>query len=252
MKDLRKNSFISTLAAIIFLGSLPVVATAEITTPEVAPEAAAEMTEEAAKVLQAKDDMTKALNIAAERVDARKSELEKLSFPEASREAELKASLLQELDGYKAYYLRKREALASLTSLEEIKALAQEIKTYREEIYAPEGQRIVAFISLYANESDLGVTKERFEKIKTDLDNLKGLGLIDETVTLDEVSLIDGLLQESANSQNEARELILGGSSNDSARANGLIQETMARIKTTYDLYLSLSGTVNSKLGIGK
>ncbi len=252
MEPLKHNSFIPTFAAIIFLSSLPVVATAEITTSEAPldPVATAETTEEAAKVLQAKDDMTKALNIAVERVDERKADLERLSFSEGSPEASLKVTFSQDLDASRTYYLEKSDVLATLTSLEEIQSLAQEIKTYREEIYAPEGQRIVAFISLYANEADLGIAKERFEKIKADLENLKALGLIDEAATEDQVNLIDGLLQESTNSQDQAKELILEQSAEGSIKANQLIQDTMARVKTVYDLYLGLSDEVRNKLGL--
>lgn len=252
MERLGQNSLIPTFAAIIFLGSLPVVATTEITTSEAPldPAATTETTEEAAKVLQAKDDMTKALNIAVERVDERKADLERLNFSEGSPEASLKVAFSQDLDASRTYYLEKLDVLATLTTLDEVKNLAQEIKTYREEIYAPEGQRIVTFISLYANEVDLGIAEERFGKIKTDLENLKALGLIDDAAIGDQVNLIDGLLRESTSSQDQAKELILAQSAEGSTEANQLIQDTMARIKTVYDLYLGLSGEIRNKLGL--
>lgn len=158
---------------------------------------------------KAKDGLILALTLAKEKVAELTTSLDEREFDEESRESELKASFLAELQGYDAYYSEKLEIAEPFLTLEEVQALALEVKTYRDETYTPKVEEIVQFILVFYSEDVIAVATERFNQISEDIDTLESLGLIKDGSFDEQLGSIDSLLNESRELTATAKEALL-------------------------------------------
>ncbi|MDP2650583.1 MAG: hypothetical protein Q8P04_00590 [bacterium] len=207
------------------------------------------------KLAKAKEDLTKALDLSLKKVDGLKSRLNKLNFPESSREEELKNEALRNLDAYTGYYNEAKEDLEKKGSLEEVKDLAKDVKEHRDTIYTPGVEEIVRFVLVFYNEGVLGTANDRLGKIETDVKKLDKLGVIKEGDFRGKLDEAGKLLQEAADLQGKAKEIILSATSTDLVKekkpsAKNMIEDSLNNVKTVYDIFLELNQVVKKSLGL--
>lgn len=207
------------------------------------------------KLAKAKEDLAKALDLSLKKVDGLRSRLNELNFPESSREEELKNEALRNLDAYTGYYNEAKENLEKKDSLEEVKDMAKDVKEHRDAIYTPGVEEIVRFILVFYNEEVLGTANDRLSKIETDVKKLDKLGVIKEDDFRGKLDEADKLLQEAADLQGKAKEIILSATSADLVKkekpsAKDMIEDSLNNVKTVYDIFLELNQIVKKSLGL--
>lgn len=158
---------------------------------------------------KAKDGLVLALNLAIEKVAKLRTSLDEQEYDDGSLENELKADFVVSLDGYGVYYSETVVSAETLTTLQEVKGLAQEVRAYRDEIYTPGIEEIVQFILVFYTDNIIGVANDRFEKISKDINTLESLGLIKEDRFLEKMTQIETLLTEARELNVQAKDMII-------------------------------------------
>jgi hypothetical protein len=161
------------------------------------------------KFIRARDGLYTALDLSLEKVSGLTSGLEKKEFSASSTEQILKSLFIEDLNKFNAFYSEKRVVLGALTKLEEVQALAQEIKNYRESVYTPTIETIVEFGLVFYSEDFINTANIRFEKIYTDIEKLTSLGLIEKDAFSVKMSEARTLLDEANNLLIDARFMVM-------------------------------------------
>lgn len=229
---------------------------------------------------KAKDGFTLALTLATEKVTELTENLENREFDEGSRENELKNSFLESLSEYGTYYSTTLTEVETLTTLQDIQTLAQEVKDYRDTVYSPEVENIVQFILVFYSEDLINIASERFVKISEDIETLESLGLIERDKFDNQLSDVDSLLEEADILRGEAKDMILAvphgedetitteevaeastteemeiptGSEIDVDEENiptDTIEKSLNNVKSAYEIFLEISAVVKETLGL--
>ena len=233
---------------------------------------------------KAKDGLALALNLSIEKVSKLKASLEGRPHDDGSIENELKASFISNLDDYDVYYSETLTAAEALTTLEEVQGLAQEVKSYRGEIYTPGIQKVVQFILVFYTEDVIGIANNRFGKISEDIGTLESLGLIKEGRFLEKTVQIESLLGEANGLNIQAKDMVLilpesgegvegsattttvsdtdeTSTTTDEAAANveapveeievaDPLEISLNNVKLVYEIFLEISRAVKETLGI--
>lgn len=225
---------------------------------------------------KAKDGLVLALNLAKEKVAELTASLNEREFDEESRETDLRASFLVELQGYDVYYSEKLEAAGPLLALLEVQALALEVKTYRDEVYTPKVEDIVQFILVFYSEDVIGIATDRFTKISEDIDTLESLGLIKNGSFDEQMQSVESLLNEARDLTAVAKEFLLRAPAENDIVAEAIeepevenatttddveeviseeeivdpIEVSLNNVKTAYEVFLEISKSVKATLGI--
>lgn len=206
------------------------------------------------KLAKAKDDLAKALDLSLKKVSSLKTRLNELNFPELSQEAEMKNEALGDLDAYAEYYNKTKGELEMADDLDEVKALAKDVKEYRDLTYTPGVEKVVRFVLVFYNEDVLGVANERLGKIEADVKKLDKLGVIKEEDFRGKLGEARNLLDEAAKLQGEAKRIIINASSTDTLKektsARDMLEKSLNNVKTVYDIFLELNQSVKKVLGL--
>lgn len=204
------------------------------------------------KFTRAKEGLTKALTLAQEKVAALRNDLEGRTFKEGSIEAALKAQFLEELGEYESFYSEQLGAVEGLQTLEEVQALATEVKTYRDAVYTPGVEKIVQFTLVFYAEDVIRTANERLAGILSDIDELTKAGLIEEGTFADTRVEIESLLAEASRLKDEAHALVVPQEPlpEDVANPRQLLQASLTNVKTAYTKFLDISNAVRETLGL--
>ncbi len=228
------------------------------------------------KRVKAKENLTKALSLALEKVQGLTSDLDGREFPEDSLEYALRNEFLAKLDSYKVFYTDKLNTLDGLETLGDIQTLAKEIKSYRDEVYAPGVEEIVEFVLVFYSEDVINIANERFTRISADLDKLENLGLLEEGVFSQEMADAQELLAGAADLRSHAWEIMFPIEEGIDDNATSTIQEvseeipetgleitedvpptvkelletSLGKVKLAYGKFLEISSSVKETLGI--
>jgi hypothetical protein len=127
--------------------------------------------------------------------------------PEGKKEG-MRNAFIGALRSYGTYYTQQMEKIDSLETAAEVKALAQEIKTYRDTIHNPNVQHIVDFVLLFRNESVIGIAQNRLEKIVSDIHKLERKGFIENGIFSESLSEAQALIRESVALHESAKEMM--------------------------------------------
>ena len=161
------------------------------------------------RFVKAKGGLTLALSLAIEKVERLRTNLQERTYDDESVENILKATFVLDLDGYGFYYSETLITTDTLTTLEEVKGLAQDVRTYRDEIYTPGIEKIVQFILVFYADDVIGIASDRFGKISEDINTLESLGLIKVDVFLEETTQIESLLEEARSLNAQVKDVTL-------------------------------------------
>lgn len=209
------------------------------------------------KELEARKAVLKeALSLSLQETKDLITRLEELSFEEDSKEAGMRDAFIGALRSYAAYYEQQIVKVDGTRSSSEVKALAQEVRSYRETIHNPNTQRIVNFVLVFRNESLLSVARTRHSKIASDINKLEKKGFI-EPGTFDERLAEARLdLDDAAALYTTARKEVLdeqtAGSTEGEERpaTRETISASFDKIKEAYAIFLGISKEVRTILGI--
>jgi len=190
-------------------------------------------------------------------------------FAENSREKELRDEFKAVLETYTAYYTEQSKKLAELTKIDETKSLAQEIKDYRDNIYNPQIQKIVNFVLLFYNDDVLKIANTRLDKISADIKKLEKLGYIKAGIFASELKLAAETLSAARALLEEAKSAVLTTPKPEEETAletratpteekeaqppiepNKLVEDSLNKVKSTYDIFLQISKDLRKLLGI--
>jgi hypothetical protein len=184
-------------------------------------------------------------------------------FGAETKEKGMQNAFAGALQSYAVYYEKQLTKVNDLDSDAAVKALAQEIKTYRETIHNPNIQNIVDFVLLFQNDSVITTAKTRHTKIVSDMRKLEKRGFIKAGV-FDEplgnaASLIskaetlnlqakDVMFAEPKEKEGEDEETPIEKEKAPSARE--LLVASFDNVRDAYTIFLSVSKDVRSLLGI--
>ncbi len=106
-------------------------------------------------------------------------EIEQLVAADFNFDAEgIHQNLSQMLSYFDAYYESAGKRTDNLTTYEEIRVLAQDIRVWRERVYTPGSQKILSLDLALKNKMILKIGNARFDKIVLDLKKLRNAKLI--------------------------------------------------------------------------
>ncbi len=183
-------------------------------------------------------------------------------FAEDSRERALQDEYKAALESYAAYYTEQSKKLGELTTIDEVKSLAQEIKDYRDNTYNPQVQQIVNFVLIFYNENVLKLATTRLDKITADIEKLEKLGYIKPDTFVNELKQAAEILNSARALLEEAKSAVLAppeeptleaGATEDTpppVEPNKLIESSLNKIKDTYDIFLQVSKSLREILGL--
>jgi hypothetical protein len=222
-------------------------------------------TEKLARELDLRKKILKeVLTLSLEEVNRLADKLDNLpQLTQNSREKALQNDYRASLTNHLNYYTTQLAELDKLTTLEEVKNLAQKVKEYRDNAYNPEVQKIVNFVLVFYNEEVLKLAKTRLEKITTDIKKLEKLGYIKEGAFSREIKLAGEKLSSAQTALDQAKTTILspaptsetaGESKTEEGQAviepGKLIEDSLNKVKSAYDLFLEISKNLRKTLGI--
>jgi len=229
------------------------------------------------RFVAAKDGLILALNLALEKVNELKSNLEGRSFDDGSRENEIKIVFLEDLASYNEYYSNSLEVAQSIDALDGVQVLAQEIRDYRDITYTPGVEEIVQFILVFYSQDIIGTANERLAKILEDIDTLESIGLIEKDSFSGQIEDVTVLLTQAAELQVEARNMalmlptdtatitdldnteVLSSTTTEaipdtedmeSDEEVGPLEKSLNNVKAVYEIFLEVSKSVKETLGI--
>lgn len=219
--------------------------------------------------------LKEALASSLEEVDNIKTKLEKLpEFEKDSKEKELRDEFMEELNSYEIYYKEQSKSLDLLvteskdneTLNEDLKKAIVDLKNYRENIYNPRFQKMVEFLLLFYSADILQITQTRFDKISNDVKKLEKLNLIKSGYSKSSMENALELINDAHALQTKAKDLILNSdTSNEKVDDNvegiitdnkpepaprELIETSLNKIKSAYDIFLQISKDIRKTLGI--
>ena len=180
-------------------------------------------------------------------------------FAEDSREKELRDGFKLSLESFTAYYTDKSEKFTELTTIDQIKSLAQEIKDYRDNTYNPQIQQIVNFLLLFYNEDVLKIANTRLDKISADIKKLEKLGYVKTGAFANELKLAAQTLSDARALLEEAKNAVLSPPKPEEettlevqlpVEPNKLVESSLNKVKSTYDTFLQISKSLRKILGI--
>jgi len=212
------------------------------------------------KELEARKAVLKeALSLSLQETKDLITRLEELSFAADSKEAGMKDAFIGALRSYAAYYEQQISKVDSAASSSEVKAMAQEVRSYRETIHNPNIQRIVDFVLVFRNESILSVARTRHTKISGDIKKLEKRGFIDQGAFDEKLAEARLDIDEAAALYTNARQLVLadqtgseteGEEGEKKATARETIGASFDKIKGAYTIFLGISKDVRAILGL--
>ncbi|HOF50391.1 MAG TPA: hypothetical protein PLH22_01790 [Candidatus Colwellbacteria bacterium] len=129
--------------------------------------------ERLAKELEARKQVVKdALSLSLKEISGLETSFKALKTKD-ERVSAFQKSSLEYLESAKAFYGEQAGIVDKLASMDEIKALAQKIKDYRDENYNKKIERITNFILLNQIDGLIATAETRWQKIDSDLKKLE-------------------------------------------------------------------------------
>ncbi len=225
------------------------------------------------KELQARLNIIKdVLRLSGDDVNKFKDKLKKLpKFEDKSQEKILKTEYQKLLDDFSAYYDDMFKKLADIKTNDDAKALAEELKNYRDDTYNPEIKKIANFTLLFYDADVIKTGKARLNKIIGDVSKLEKLGYLKKDVFSDKFKKAQALLDNADKLEQEAADIILASKTiEDTTKKDvtnqqitdetkilekpkdpgDLTSKSLQNVKDTYDIFLQIGKDINKYLGL--
>lgn len=230
--------------------------------------------------------LQEALTLSIDEANSLLDSLKQLTeFAKESPENGMRNAFMNILQSYIAYYEQQLGKVDDLATIADVKALAQEIKTYRETVYNPNVQHIVDFILLFHNESIIEIAKVRSGKIVSDIRKLERKSFIEYGLFDESLQTANSLIEEAESLHKQAKDIMFtdpetikekntsdiieqtpttikteNNAKNDGTndtidiqqepKVRDIILKSFDNIKSTYSVFLTISKNVRSILGI--
>ncbi len=124
--------------------------------------------------------------------------------------AKIKDKFLSDLADFGSYNDSfDAKATDSTTTLDQIKALAKELKDWRETTYTPELKDISNMTFIFDLENMLGISHDRFDKISSDVNKLDSQGIIKTDTLKKYLAQAQKSLDNADGFKNDAKDLFL-------------------------------------------
>lgn len=230
------------------------------------------------KELEARLNIIKdVLKLSTDEIIKLQDKLKKLpKFGDKSQEKILKAEYQKSLNDFSVYYANKSKELADIKTNDDAKALAEELKNYRDTIYNLEIKNIANFTILFYAADVIKTGMTRLDKISGDVSKLEKLGYFKIGVFSDKLKKAQALLNEADKLRQEAADIILVPEpikiddtiQKDTATQQvrdeidetqiveeykdpgNLISESLQSVKDTYDIFLQIGKDLKKYLGL--
>ncbi len=230
------------------------------------------------KELEARLNLIKdVLKLSTDEIAKLQDKLKKLpKFSDKSREKILKTEYQKSLEDFSVYYADKSKRLAGIKFNDDAKALAEELKNYRDDIYNPEIKKIANFTILFYNAEVIKTGKVRLNKISGDISKLEKLGYLKIGVFSDKLKKAQELLSDADKLEQEATDIILApepvknegaiqkdvtaqqiGNITDEIKVmekpkdpGDLTSESLQNVKDTYDIFLQIGKDLKKYFGL--
>lgn len=168
------------------------------------------------------------------------------------RYLDIRSSFLTQLESYTDYLGSIKELLnASEFTMESIQKLAQGLKDWHENEYAPTVKNIINFILSFQNQAILKIADSRLGKIALDLKRFKAAKLL-ETGTLEPLLAKAGENLKKAWLLNDEAMLLLSTSTTPTIgpvrTVQELVHQSLNEIKLAYKLFFQMSAEVKKLL----
>lgn len=183
------------------------------------------------------------------------------------KQKELRNELLSTFGENENAYAEMKKRLKDLDTITSVKQLAIDFKNWRNLVYNPKVEKIIAFTLIFQEKNILDIASQRLEKIKSDLEKLEDAKSIQKEDTAD-------LLQKALLSINQAKDSnrqaeiiiteILKNELNKLAQSNSvfsknkekelllssknLVEESLKQIKNAYKIFIDIGKLVKEKL----
>jgi hypothetical protein len=233
-------------------------------------------TEKNAKEFQVQRDILNGvIDLSNNEIASAKDKLNALpKFNEDSPESKLRSGYLDKLASYSAYFNAAENKIIEAADIDNLKAIAADIKNFRSGGYNDEIQNIITFTLIYYDADIIATAQTRLDKLKIDISKLQNLGLLRKDFQQDSLAKAASLINEASELQNQAKEIVLEppqtatneiiGETATSDKANtdagsttvqpptprDLINKSISEIKNVYDIFLQISKDIGKTLGL--
>lgn len=218
-----------------------------------------------------KEILSEVLSLSLDEVAKLSAKLDGLpEFAKDSREKTLQDEFKADLENYTAYYEGQSKKLTELTTIDEAKTLAQEIKEYRADTYNLRIKETVNFVLIFYNEDVLKIATTRLDKISADIKKLEKLGYLKSGAFDSKLKEAADILNAAQLLQKEAKSAILTPpdeiqNTDETQNTEGvvgepvveepigpdkLIEESLGKVKSAYDIFLQIGKDLRKILGI--
>ena len=216
---------------------------------------------------------TDALKKADERVVEMRTKLEAIEFGDETPELQLRNKLIENTNGYSAFYNEKLTALTTVSTIEEADLMIDGIIAYREGAYATGAKEVLEFTLVYSyTPSVLTLADKRLENILQDVVRLEGLELIEPSIFVSRTDEAETILQKAHDLQTQAMTLLMENYAASllvvpeveieaevvavapvvipEATPRTLAEQSLTEIKKLYELFIETGEKVGDTLGI--
>lgn len=215
------------------------------------------------------------LKLSTDEITKLQDRLKKLpKFGDKSRERILKTEYQKSLNGFSIYYANKYKELATIKTNDDAKALAEELKNYRDTIYNLEIKKIANFTILFYTADVVKIGRTRLDKISGDISRLEKLGYFKNGVFSDKLKKVKTLLDEADKLEQEAAAIILSPIVPELIKAEDtttqqvgdevdeievveepkdpgdLTSKSLQNVKDAYDIFLQIGKDLKKYLGL--
>lgn len=229
-----------------------------------------------------KEALEKIIDLSLAEIQDLRQKLEALELADKSQK-ETKSSFLESLKNFEEYYNGLRAELDKDQTIDSLKDLAKELKSWRAKEYIAKTQFILSFTLIHNEKLVLKIADERLDKINSDIKKLENAKMIKKnsfnsefasamkslaaahllnsnaekifSKSLEEIILASSTASSSAVSidGSEATTTIATStkkSLSPEIEIKQLIEKSLKEIKNAYNNFLSISKAVKKKLGL--
>lgn len=229
-----------------------------------------------------KNILTEVITLSLDEITKLKDKLKALGeFKDQSDEKLLQDKFNSSLDDYDAYYKDQAKKLETLTTIDEVKSLAQAIKDYRENTYNPEVQNTVSFVLVFYNDDVLKTANSRLDKMSGDISKLEKLGYLKVGTFSNKLKTARETLSDANDMNKKAKETILATAPREELKTETdtevitkeatktestdttvegdveatpttgeLISGSLNKVKDTYEIFLQIGKDLRKALGL--
>lgn len=185
------------------------------------------------------------------------------AFATSSQAYAIESGYLANLVAYDAFYKAEQGKLWSAENNpylnssdlnDSLKALANEIKDYRETFSSPQIKAMTDFYLAFYTQNSISVARDRLSKISNEVKNLEDLSILQSNAFDNDLSQANALLNEASQFDQNAQYLILTpvdqlNETSASSTPEDLIKSSLIDLSKTYGILLKVGQSLSQSVG---